>query len=122
MIQCRGGLGFALEAAKSLPIFGYFVGQELERDKTVEANVLGFIDNPHPSATKFLDDAVVRDCLADHGWRRTQGAILGVLGRRSQRGRYFTKRKEKLRQSRLDENEVNASREKTEISRASVIA
>src|SRR5208282_4556504 len=28
-----------------------------------------------------------RDGLTDHGWRRTQGAILGALGRRSQRRR-----------------------------------
>src|SRR6266851_9058104 len=33
VIHGGGGLGFALEAAKSLPIFGYFIRQELEENK-----------------------------------------------------------------------------------------
>ena len=32
----------------------------------MEVGVFRFIDNTHPSAAKLLDDAVVRDGLADH--------------------------------------------------------
>ena len=33
----------------------------------MELHVLGFVDHTHPSAAEFLDDAVVRDGLTDHG-------------------------------------------------------
>ena len=36
MIQCRGSLGFALEAAEGLRLFGYLVGKE--RQQTVRAS------------------------------------------------------------------------------------
>src|ERR1019366_2280814 len=44
------------------------------------------IDHAHAAAADLAEDAVVRDGLTDHGWRRTQGAILGMLRSRSQRG------------------------------------
>jgi hypothetical protein len=66
MIQGRSSFGFALEAAESLLIFGHFIGQELEGDKATEFDILGLIDDTHAAATQFLDDAVVRDGLADH--------------------------------------------------------
>jgi hypothetical protein len=28
---------------------------------------LGLVNHAHPATTEFLNDAVVRDCLADHG-------------------------------------------------------
>jgi len=34
------------------------------------ALVLSLVDNTHPSATEFLDDAVVRDGSPDH-WRES---------------------------------------------------
>jgi hypothetical protein len=61
-----------------LRVFGYVVGQELEGNKATELHIFCLVDNAHAAATKFLDDAVVRDGLADHGWRRTQAAILGM--------------------------------------------
>src|ERR1700730_17855248 len=66
MIQCRGRLGFALEAAECLRVFGYIFGQELERHKATELHILGLVNHPHPTAAKLLDDAVVRNGLADH--------------------------------------------------------
>ena len=66
MVQCGSRLGFALEAAESLRVFGYVVGQELESDKATELHILSLVDHAHPAATEFLDDAVVRDGLADH--------------------------------------------------------
>jgi hypothetical protein len=67
MIQCRSSLGFALKAGEGLRIFGYVVGQELEGNKAVELDVLSFVHHTHAAAAEFLDDAVVRDSLADHG-------------------------------------------------------
>src|SRR5580693_1085745 len=69
VIQGGGSLSFALEAAEGQWIFGNVVGQKLESYKTTEVQVLGFIDHAHSAATKFLEDAVVRDGLADH-WSR----------------------------------------------------
>src|SRR5580698_3691059 len=80
MIQCRGSFRFPLKAAERLLIFGYLVGQELEGHKAAELNILGLIDDPHPATTELLDDAVVRNGLANHvGEESILGAtILGA--------------------------------------------
>jgi hypothetical protein len=83
MIQCRGSLGFSLKAGKCLRILGYFVGQELESYKPAELYVLGLVDHTHPAAAELLDDAVVRDGLADQGIRSTLCAT--ILGGRLRR-------------------------------------
>ncbi len=70
MVQGRGGLGLALETGQGLRIFGHFVGQEFEGDKTVQLDVFSFVDNAHAAATELLDHSVVRDGLADH-WRKS---------------------------------------------------
>ena len=69
MVESGGGLGFALEAAESLRVSGDLVGQELQGDEAAELNVLGLVDDTHAAAAEFLDDAVVRDGLADQGER-----------------------------------------------------
>jgi hypothetical protein len=66
MIQGRSSLGFALKAAQDLRVFGYFVGQEFQGNKPAELHILSLVDNAHAAATQLLDDAVVRDSLADH--------------------------------------------------------
>jgi len=67
VVQRRRSLGFALETPQSLWVLCYVIGQELESDKATEVSVLGLVDHTHATATEFLDDAVVRDGLADHG-------------------------------------------------------
>src|SRR5262245_47977127 len=47
----------------------HIVGQKFERDETVQPRVLSLINDTHPAATEFLDDAVMRDGLADEGLR-----------------------------------------------------
>jgi hypothetical protein len=42
------------------------IGQELQGDEALKLGILGLVDHSHPAATEFLDDAVVRDGLADH--------------------------------------------------------
>jgi hypothetical protein len=36
-------------------------------DEAIKAGVLGLIHDTHPAAAEFLNDAIVRDGLADHG-------------------------------------------------------
>ena len=65
MVECRCGLGLALESAERLRVIGQFVGKKLQGDHPSELRVFRLVDNTHPSATEFLNDAVVRDGLAD---------------------------------------------------------
>jgi hypothetical protein len=43
--------------------------QEFEGDAAVQPGVLGLVDHTHPAAAQLLDDAVMRDGLADDGER-----------------------------------------------------
>ena len=47
VIQRRGGFSLALEAAQSLGIFGYIVGQKLQGDESAELDVFRFVDDAH---------------------------------------------------------------------------
>ena len=67
MVQGGGGLGFALEAGEGLRVAGNFFGQEFQGDEAMQARVFGFVDDAHAAAAELLDDAVVRDGLADWG-------------------------------------------------------
>ena len=40
--------------------------EELRRNGSFEAGVLGFVDNAHPPAAKVFEDLVVGNRLADH--------------------------------------------------------
>src|ERR1700687_6440263 len=66
MVQGGCGLRCALEAGQSLAVPGDFIGQKLERHKAMQPSVLSLIDHTHAATTELLDDAVVRDGLADH--------------------------------------------------------
>src|SRR5690349_15516905 len=68
MVQSGSSLGFALEAAESLSVSCNIVGQELEGNKPTEFHILGLVHDTHAATANLLDDAVVRDVLADH-WR-----------------------------------------------------
>jgi hypothetical protein len=66
VIKGGRGLGFALKAGEGLRIARYILRKEFEGDETVKARILGFVDDAHAATTELLDDAVVRDNLADH--------------------------------------------------------
>ena len=66
MVQRRCSLGFALKAGQGNGAAGQVVGQELEGNETMQADVFSFVDHPHAAAPEFLEDAVARDGLADH--------------------------------------------------------
>jgi hypothetical protein len=42
-------------------------GKKLQSDGAVEIGVLGPVNHTHAARAEFLEDAVVRDGLADHG-------------------------------------------------------
>ena len=48
-------------------ILPYFEGKKFEGYEAVQSRVLGLVNHAHAAATDFLDDAVVRDRLADKG-------------------------------------------------------
>jgi hypothetical protein len=55
----------APEAFERLRVSRQFIGQEFQGDEAFKLGVLGFVDDAHPPAAEFLDDAVVRNGLAD---------------------------------------------------------
>ena len=69
VVERRGRLRFAPETFECLRVPGYVVRQELQGNETAELGVLGLVNDAHPAAAELLDDAVVRDGLADH-WRQ----------------------------------------------------
>ena len=54
------------KALQSLWVFCYVFGQKLQCDKSTKLCVLSLVNDAHPAAAQLLDDAVVRDGLADH--------------------------------------------------------
>src|ERR1700733_13168556 len=65
-VQGRSGLGLASEAFQRLRVLGDIIGQELKGNEATERRVLSLVDHAHPTTAQFLDDAVVRDGLANH--------------------------------------------------------
>jgi len=96
MIQCRGSFGFALKTGECLRVFGYVVGQELKGDEATEFNILSFVDHSHAATAQLVNDAVMRDGLADHEWRKDSGRNLRVEQSRSQRGQLTDQRFRKV--------------------------
>ena len=70
MVQCGSGSSFAANAFQCVRTLSDIVGKKLQRDKAAQNGVLGLVDYTHPAATQLLDDAIVRDSLADH-WRES---------------------------------------------------
>src|SRR5579864_2664280 len=66
MVEGGCGLRLALKAGKCLGVFDDVVGKKLQGDETMEGDVLSLVNHAHSAATELLDDAVVRDGLADH--------------------------------------------------------
>src|SRR6266849_26402 len=75
MVQCGCGLGFALKTGECLRVTGNLLGQELEGDEAMQPRILGLVDNTHTASAELLDDAVVRNGLADHAQACYGGSI-----------------------------------------------
>ena len=65
MIQRGRSFGLAAKTFECLRIAGEFHGKEFQRDKTIEASVLRFIDHAHTATAEFFDDALMRDGAAN---------------------------------------------------------
>ena len=59
MVQGGGRLRLALKAGQGLRILDHIAGKKLKRDKPVQRQVFGFVDNTHPAAAEFFEDAIV---------------------------------------------------------------
>ena len=79
MVQGGGSLGFPLETREGLRVFRDIVGQEFQRDETMEAHVFGLINHAHPTAAKAFEDAIVRESLVEQ--RIVRGHVRDILGR-----------------------------------------
>src|SRR4029077_7722483 len=75
VIQGRYRLCLAPESGQSLCIPGYLIGQKLQSHKAMQPRILGFVDHTHPTTAELLNDAVVRDGLADHAQECYGGSI-----------------------------------------------
>jgi len=67
MIESGGGFGFSQQTLFGALIGRDFCWEEFNRDFPVEPLVLSQVDLAHAAAPELLDDAVMRDGLADHG-------------------------------------------------------
>jgi hypothetical protein len=66
VVEGGSGACFAPETLERLRVTSNFFGQKLQGDKATKFRVLRFIDHAHTAAPELLDDAVVRDGLANH--------------------------------------------------------
>src|ERR1035437_7427742 len=66
VIQCGSSLRFPLKTRQSVRIMRRLLRQKLQRDEAMQREVFGLVDNPHSAAAQLLDNAVMRDTLADH--------------------------------------------------------
>src|ERR1700757_751718 len=66
VIECGRSFSFTSESFQGLRIAREIFWKKLQGDEAIEASVLGFEDDTHPATAEFLNDAVVRDGLADH--------------------------------------------------------
>jgi hypothetical protein len=68
VVQGRRGARLSAKAFERERVLCNILRQELQRDKATEFCVLGLVDHTHPATAELLDDAVVRDSLANR-WR-----------------------------------------------------
>ena len=78
MVQRRRGARLAREPVERLRAVRQVLRQELDGDVAPQPDVLGLVDDTHPSAADQGDDAVVGERLADDG--QWHGGRLLVAG------------------------------------------
>jgi hypothetical protein len=59
-------LRLTLKADERLRVASEVFREELNCDEPVEASIFGLVDDAHASAAELLDNAIMRDGLADH--------------------------------------------------------
>jgi len=78
VVECGGRPSLSAKTFERLRVLGNIIRQELQSNEPAKLGVLGFVDDTHAPATQLLDDAVVRDGLADElergsHWREMVG-------------------------------------------------
>ena len=76
VVERGGGAGFTTEALQGRGVLGDVVGKEFQGYEPAEREVFGLVDDSHAATAELLDDAVVRDGLADHV---VGGEVEGIL-------------------------------------------
>jgi len=67
MIQGRCGARLSAKPLQHLRVASNVIGQELEGDEPAQASILGLVHHTHSAAAQLLNDAVMRDGLANVG-------------------------------------------------------
>ena len=67
MVESGCGASLATKTFQGLRIVSYIFWQELQSDKSAQARVFRLIYDAHSAAAELLNNAIVRDGLADHG-------------------------------------------------------
>src|SRR5262249_51881851 len=70
MVQSRGGFSFPDEADLLLFIGADPVREKFQGDQPFQLQVLSFVNHAHATFTQLLQNAIVRDRLANHGMTR----------------------------------------------------
>src|ERR1700751_3082062 len=66
MVERGGGAGLAPETLERMRIIPDFRRKKFHRDEAPEFGIFCLVNDAHPAATEFLDDAIVRNDAADH--------------------------------------------------------
>jgi hypothetical protein len=65
VVQGGSGLSFPLKSSERVRITGDTVRKEFQGNEAMQTDVFGLINHTHAAAAELLNDAVVRDGLAD---------------------------------------------------------
>jgi hypothetical protein len=76
MVQRGRRPSLPAEAFQRLRVLGEVLRKEFQRDETAKVGVLGFVHHAHAATAKLLDDAVMRNCLANERVTLTHGAAI----------------------------------------------
>ena len=63
VVELAGGLAFLVEALDVLGVLAEALGQDLDRDDAVEAELLGLVDDGHRAGPELAEDLVAGDLL-----------------------------------------------------------
>jgi hypothetical protein len=61
VVEGGGGLRFLPEALVGVAVSGQLRRQELQRDESIETEILRLVDDTHAAATELLEDSAVRN-------------------------------------------------------------
>src|SRR5215475_577975 len=82
MVQCGGSLSFAPKSCECMLVTGDTLRKEFQGNEAMQTDVFGLVHHTHTAATELLNNAVMRDGLADERLElRHLTSMLGCSGR-----------------------------------------